>query len=155
MIIIEAVRTRCWQAIAGQHQVMTVDTCAEELRRGDLAAPGYVVVSADDLKRVGIESLPALAAARFRLQYPNADGMDDGERDLLALATTRQDDFRLCSCDKAAVLASHAMGWIDRLVSLESLAESVGARPHPPLRVQFTEARLSEWRTKVQLGVRL
>ena len=153
MIIIEAVRTGCWKAISGQQHIVTVTTCADELRSGDSSAPGYVTVTTEDLARATVESLPPLAAATFRLKYPDADGLDAGERDLLALASTRTDDFRFCSCDKAAVRAAHALGRIDRLVSLEAIANSVGARP--TLRVQYTEARLSEWRTKVALGVRI
>jgi len=155
MIVIESVRTGCWRAITGQRTVVTVNTCADELLGGNVTAPGYVAVSRADLARATVDPLPLLAAARFRLRYPDADGMDPGERDLLALATTRSDDFQLCSCDKAAVRAAHALGWIDRVESLEAVASSVGARPIPALRSQFTEARLSEWRTKLQLGVRI
>ena len=152
-IIIEAVRTGIWKAITGRERVVTVDTCENELLRGDESGAGYVTVTPEDLARAVVETLPPLASAEFRLRYPNADGMDAGERDLFALTLTRGDDFRVCSCDKAAVRAAHALGWIDRVVSLESLAAAVGARPHPPLWIQFTEARLSEWRTKLQLGV--
>lgn len=153
MIVIEAVRTGCWNAITGRHTVVTVDTCADELRRGDHAVSGYVPVTEDHLSRAVVESLTPFAAASFRLRYPAADGMDAGERDLLALAATRSDEFRICSCDKAAVRAAHAFGWIERVVSLEGLAQSVGAKPNPTLRMQFSESRLSEWRTKLQLGM--
>ncbi len=152
MIVIEAVRTACWNAIAGRRQVVTVDTCAAELRQGDESTAGYVPVSESQLARATVEPLSQVAKAAFRLRYPLADGMDAGERDLLALASTRSDAFQLCSCDKAAVRAAHALGWLDRVVSLEGLAQSVGARPNPVLRAQFTESRLSEWRTRLQLG---
>lgn len=153
MIVIEAVRTGAWKAVTGRYRVVTVDTCANELRQGDATALGYVAVTPADLARATIEPLTAITAAEFRLRYPDADGLDDGERDLLALATTRRDDFQLCSCDKAAVRAAHALGWIDRLISFEALLQCVGARAHPGLRIQFTERRLGEWRTKLQLGV--
>lgn len=155
MIVIEAVRTGCWNAITGQLRIVTVQTCEDELLRGDSTLRGYVTVTLEQLARVAVESVPPLAAARFRLQYPEADGLDAGERDLMAHAATRGDDFSLCSCDKAAVRAAHTLGWIDRVVSLENVAARCGARPNPPLRQQFTEARLSEWRTKLQLGVRI
>lgn len=155
MIVIEAVRTACWNAITGRRKVVTVETCADELRGGNPSAAGYVPVSEEQLARVTVEPLSPVAKAAFRLRYPSADGMDAGERDLLALATTRTDEFQICSCDKAAVRAAHALGWIDRVVSLESLAVAVGARPNPALRAQFSESRLSEWRTKLQLGTAL
>ena len=112
MIVIEAARTSCWNAITGQRRVVTVEECAKELRRGDTGTPGYVRVTDQDVTRMTVEPLRAEAAAAFRLAYPAADGLDPGERDLLAHATTRSDDFQVCSCDKAAVAAAHALGWL-------------------------------------------
>src|SRR5688572_14638873 len=109
MIVIEAVRTGCWNAITGRRQVITVQECADELRRGNPTSHGYVAVGPAELDRATILPLPPEAAASFRLSYPAADGLDPGERDLLALASTRADDFQLCSCDKAAVVAAHAL----------------------------------------------
>ena len=152
MIVIEAVRTACWNAISGQRTVVTVQECAEELRRGDPSVRGYITVSQKDISRMTIEPLLPAAAAQFRLAYPAADGLDPGERDLVALATTLTGEFRLCSCDKAAVVAAHALGLLDRVVSLEAVTESVGTRPHPPVRAQFTEARMGHWRTTLTLG---
>lgn len=152
MIVIEAVRTGCWNAITGQRTVITVAECADELRRGDPSVRGYVAVTSEDIARMTVVPLQPTAAATFRLAYPAADGLDSGERDLLALATTRADDFTLCSCDKAAVLAAHLLGWLDRVTSLEALAQSVGARPNPALKTQYTESRMGQWRTSLRLG---
>lgn len=99
-----------------------------------------------------VEPLSVEAAATFRLAYPAADGLDSGERDLSAHAATRSDDFLLCSCDKAAVVAAHALGWLDRVISLDELTQAVGARPNPRLKVQFTKARMAKWRTSLMLG---
>jgi hypothetical protein len=152
MIAIEAVRTGCWNAITGQRTVVTVEECAEELRRGNPSMRGYVIVTEQDVARMTVEPLPSPVAAQFRLAYPAADGLDPGERDLVALATTLTGEFRLCSCDKAAVVAAHALGWLDRVLSLETLADSVGARPNPRLRAQFTETRMGQWRASLLLG---
>jgi hypothetical protein len=155
MIVIEAVRTGCWNAISGQLPIVTVERCEEELLSGDPSEAGYVPVTRADLARVRVDAVAPVAAAAFRLQYPDADGLDDGERALLAHAARLAEPFEICSCDKAAVRAAHALGWLDRVVSLESLAGRCGARANPPLRRQFTEAVLSEWRTKLALGVAL
>lgn len=152
MIVIEAVRTRCWAAITGQRQVVSVEECANELRRGDTGTRGYITVTEQDIARMTVAPLSPEVAAAFRLTYPAADGLDPGERDLLAHATTRSDDFQVCSCDKAALVATHALGWLDRMVSLEAVAMTVGARPNPALKVQFTEARMGQWRTSLMLG---
>lgn len=125
MIVIEAVDTGCWNAIAGQLRVATSVECAEELRRGDVSSS---------------------------LRYPDAHRLDAGERDLLALATDLSDPFELCSCDKAAVSAIHALGYSDHLVSLEGLARRVGARPRRTLRRQYTEQAMRSWKTALLLG---
>lgn len=152
MIVIEAVRTACWNAITGQLRVVTVEECAEELRRGNPGTRGYITVTDRDVARITVTPLSDVQRAAFRLEYPAADGLDPGERELLAHAMTRTDDFQLCSCDKAAVVAAHALGWLDRVVSLEAVTTSVGARPNPKLKVQFTEARMGQWRTSLRLG---
>lgn len=152
MIVIEAVRTGCWNAITGRRHVVTVQECADELRRGDAALRGYITVTDRDLERIEVATVSQLEAASFRLRYSGADGLDPGERDLLAHAVARLDDFQICSCDKAAVVAAHALGWLDRVVSLEWVADGVGARHNPGLRTQFTEARMRQWRTSLTLG---
>ena len=152
MIVMEAVRTGCWNAITGQRQVVSVEECAEELRRGDPGTREYVRVTGQDVARLTVAPLSDVQRAAFRLEYPAADGLDAGERDLLAHAMTRTDDFQVCSCDKAALVAADALGWLDRVVSLEAVAASVGARPNPTLKVQFTETRMSQWRTSLRLG---
>lgn len=147
MIVIEAVATRCWNAITGGRQIVTVEECGEELRRGDSSVPGYVPVREEDIARATVRPLPSKADVTFRLQYPDAYRLDAGERDLLALAFVLTDGFLLCSCDRAVLTAAHALGWLDRIVSLEALATSVGGRPRRPFKRQYTETQLDIWRT--------
>ena len=155
MIVIEAVETGCWNAITGQLKVVTSAECADELRRGDVSRPGYVPVRNEDMRRASVREVPLEAKVGLRLRYPDAQRLDAGERDLLAIATDLKGDFYLCSCDKAAVVAAHALGLLDRVVSLEVLAESVGARPARAFKAQFGEKSLSAWRTDLLLGNRL
>lgn len=151
MIVIEAVDTGCWNAIAGAREIVTVEECAEELRRGDSSMSGYVPVCDEDIARATVRPLPTAADATFRLQYPDAYRLDAGERDLLALAYMLAGDFALCSCDKAAVTAAHTLGWLDQVVSLEALAANVGVRPRRPFRRQYTVKQLDIWRTSLIL----
>jgi hypothetical protein len=152
-IVIEAVRTRIWNSISGGRRIVTVQECADELARGhpDIGAK-YVTVTPDDIARALVLPLSIEASVRFRLEYADAAGLDAGERDLLALAAVRIDDFQICSSDKAALRAAQAMGFIDRVVSLEAVADSVGARADPRLRRQFTEAQMRTWRTSLRIG---
>jgi len=151
MIVIEAVDTGCWNAISGGRQIVTVEKCAEELRRGDPSVRGYVRVREEDIARATVRPLSHAADVTFRLQYPDANRLDAGERDLLALTYMLTDDFVLCSCDKAAVACAHALGWLDRVVSLEALAASVGVRPRRRFRRQYATRELDAWRTSLIL----
>ncbi|MDE2655803.1 MAG: hypothetical protein OXI71_18565 [Gemmatimonadota bacterium] len=151
MIVIEAVDTGCWNAIAGQKRVVTVRECEDELRRGDMGTPGYVTVTDENIARCRVVALSDADRAEFQLSYPGAHRLDPGERDLLALASSFQHNFELCCCDKAAVVAAHALGLLGRVVSLESLAESVGGRPRRAFKRQYTERTLATWRTALLL----
>ena len=143
MIVIEAVDTSCWNAITGQRQVVTVQECEDELLRGDSATPGYVTVTDEDIARCQVVAPSAADRVDFQLSYPGAQRLDPGERDLLALALSLQGDFKLCCCDKAAVVAAHALGLLDHVVSLERLADSVGGQPQRAFKRQYTEQLLA------------
>lgn len=152
-IIIEAVRTRCWSAVRAHFSVATVDRCCEEARTGQRHRPGYVPIEEADLRErlashaVGKEELVALVLAdaeAFRL--------DIGERELWAHALGRGDAWLASCCDRAAVNAAVRLGWEDRLVSLEELAETAGSkRAAQAMKDQFSRRRLAEWRTAALL----
>jgi hypothetical protein len=82
---------------------------------------------------------------RRTLASPPADELDPGERELLAHAMGRKDEWLASCADRAAVKAAFALGWIDRVVSLEALARAAGARPQ--LKFHFTNRWLSDVRT--------
>lgn len=153
-VVIEAVRTGCWNALTGGLTVDSVAECRREALAGSAETiSDYVIVGTEDLNRMHTvhEVVPSVRAA-FKLAYAEADALDAGEHDLLAHA---HDDatgaWRVCSPDKAAIRAAVRLGHGDRLVSLEELVSNVGARPHPDLRVQFTSGWLSSFRTRVLL----
>ncbi len=148
-IIIEAVRTGCWNALTTHFTVQTVEKCREEARTGEARRPGYVEVSEKMLRekltahRVSEAELAALSqrdAEAFRL--------DAGERHLLAHAAGRVDAWIACCCDQAAINVAVRLDWGDRIVSLEELTGAAGARQAVrQLKAQFTAGRLSAWRT--------
>ena len=152
MIVIEAVRTQTWNAISGQRTVATAEECRAELLRGDPGVSGYVPVTSDQISRAVVEPVSLKLAARFRLGYPGSDALDPGERDLLALTLEQEDDFELCCADKAAMRVAHGMGLLGKIISLEELADSVGAKPTPHLKTQKTRVRNQQWRTEILLG---
>ena len=156
-IIIEAVRTRCWNALTGGLRLETVAACRLEAGQGDRHRPGYVEVTEEDLGRLGaVHSVTALERAALGLDYPHAANMDSGERDLFAHAYGRagggDQTWLLCSPDRASIRAAVALGWADRMHSLEALVAAVGARCNPPLANHFGQRWLSDFRTGCLLG---
>jgi len=155
-VVLEAVRTRCWNAVTGGLRVETVEECRDEALRGDRGRPGYLPVSEQDLARIGaVHPVSALERATFAMAYADAQNMDAGERDLFAHAfgrVARGDDvWVLCSSDKACVRAAVALGWQERMHSLAALATAVGANPRPPLLDHHGERWLSNLRTEYLL----
>jgi hypothetical protein len=150
-VIIEAYRTNCWKAVTAHFSVATVEKCYEETLTGDPLRPGYVAVDPDDLRRglVGRDSVSNAQRAALLLSLENADALDAGERDLLACLLGRPGVWLVSCADRAAVNAALAMGFEDRLVSLDAIAKAAGARPD--LRRHFTEAWLREVRTAFKL----
>ncbi|HYW12819.1 MAG TPA: hypothetical protein VE871_12715 [Longimicrobium sp.] len=155
-VVLEAVRTRCWNAVTGGLRVETVEECRDEALRGDRGRPGYQPVSEQDLARIrAVHPVSALERATFAMAYPEAQNMDAGERDLFAHVfgrVARGDAvWILCSSDKACVRASVALGWHERMHSLAMLAAAVGATPRPPLLDHHSERWLSNLRTEYLL----
>jgi hypothetical protein len=150
-IIIEAVRTRCWNALGSYFSVETVEVCMEEALTGDPLQMGYVQINPAQLKKRVSKSHAAssLQTTRLALTYPTADALDLGERELLSHTMDRKDDWLLACADRAAVKAAFSLGWIERVISLENLARAAGARP--TLKFHFTERWLSDVRTAVLL----
>jgi hypothetical protein len=155
-VILEAVRTRCWNAVTGGMCVETVEECRDEALRGDRGRPGYVPVGEQDLARIRtVHPVSPLERAAFAMTYPDAQNMDAGERDLFAHAFGRvgrgDEIWILCSSDKACVRAAVALGWHDRMHSLGALATAAGATPRPPLLEHHGERWLSSVRTEYLL----
>ena len=150
-IIIEAFRTRCWNAVTTHFALETAEKCYEEALTGDLHRRGYVEIDAA-LLRKGLRSRHVVsdaARAALVLKLQRVDGLDAGERDLLAHALERADAWLASCADRAAMYAALELGWEERLVSLEAMARTAGARPS--LKAHFTEAWLSQVRTAYKL----
>ena len=154
-VIIEAVRTGVWAAMTGQLVVETVESCTEESMRGDPSDPKYVKVGVDELARISqVHPVTETERAALTLAYPDADGMDEGERDLFAHIISRSvgATWVLCSPDKASIRAAVVLGLGDSVCSLADLVGEVGARPKTPLRTHFEASWLSQWRTHFLLN---
>jgi hypothetical protein len=157
-VVMEAVRTRCWNAVTGGLCVETVEECRDEALRGDRGRPGYLPVSPADLARIRtVHPVSEVERATFAMEYPQAEFMDAGERDLFAHAYARvaRGDavWIVCSADRACVRAAVALGWYDQMHSLAALTAAVGAQPRFPLLNHYGERWLSTLRTEYLLDV--
>jgi hypothetical protein len=152
-IIIEAVRTGCWNALTVHFDVHTVEKCCEEARTGEAHRPGYVQVDEKALRtRLTVHPVSASEMAALRVRDAEAFRLDPGERDLWAHALGRNDAWVASCCDLAAVGAAVRLGWADRLRSLEEIVQAAGARAAlKNLKGQFASARLTQWRTAALL----
>ena len=149
-IIIEAVRIKCWRALTGRFQIVTVEKCCEEARTGDLRRPGYVRVSEKDLQtRLAVHRESRTELANLALRDSESYRLDDGERHLWAHALGRTDEWFACCRDHAAVNSAIHLGWADRFISLEEMVLAAsGKRSAGALKDHFRTARLSAWRTE-------
>jgi hypothetical protein len=153
-VIIESVRTGCWNALTGGLPVETVEECREETRRG-AGRKGYVEVSDSHLHRLrSVHAVDDLQRAELLLAAPTAAALDPGERDLLAHSLRRANEgdavWVLCSPDRAAVRTMVDLRRHDHLRSLQELLSTVGVSAK--LAVQFGTAWLAECRTACLLG---
>lgn len=132
-VILEAFRTGCWPAICGRYAVETVETCVAEALAGNPESPGHIRVDAAFLRGslAAIHTVTRLEIATLALEHPHSQGLDLGERDLLAWLYARGFDAEsrilLSTADKAAIVAAGQLGWLDLVVCLEDLGEASGA----------------------------
>jgi len=72
-IIIEAVRTGCWDGLRGHYELVTVEKCREEARSGIGRTPGYVMIEDHHLnKNITIVRATELECARLATACPDA-----------------------------------------------------------------------------------
>jgi hypothetical protein len=150
-VIIEAHRVKCWNALAHNFQLETVEQCCIELATGNRRRPDYVVVDVEGIKKSLVIHSPnpkELAQVETKLQEP--DLIDPGEKHLLAHAFAKPGVWYVSASDRAAVIAGHELGMLDRFVSLEALARALGITAQ--FKNHFTEKWFSVLRTDILTG---
>jgi hypothetical protein len=146
-VIIEAHRTRCWNAVVKGFALETTKECADEAGRGDQSDPLYVAVQVSQMSQVVTVDPAWHEPVKARSVFFSL--LQPGEQELLVYAYHDQSLPWASTADTAAVRAGHELGLLDRFVTLEELARLVGARPN--LRRHFTNAWLSRLRTELKL----
>ncbi len=86
--------------------------------------------------------------------YPSVFQLDDGEKDLLIYASTLgKSCWLLSSPDSAAMRAAHDQGWLDRIVSLESLLKTINCKSDKPLRENYKKKWDESKRSQIRFGI--
>lgn len=149
-IIIEAFRTRCWNALTNHYTIETVEKCCEEALTGAYHRPGYVTVDPNVMrKKLIVHTVSDMELINLAMALASSDRLDAGERHLFAHTLGRTDGWIMSCADRAAVNVALELGWEPRVVALELLARTAGAKPN--LKRHFTERWLSEVRTNYKL----
>lgn len=160
-VILESFRTGCWTAISSHFAIETVQKCVEETLTGNPGDPRHVAVASADLRTglAGEHPVTRKELAALVLAHPSCGTLDDGEKHLLAWLLANKllpsAIVVVTTADKAALVASHGLGWLDCAVSLEDLARraGVGRANLDALALQYREDWLSSIKTKIRMGI--
>ena len=160
-VILESFRTGCWTAISSHFAIETVQKCVEETLTGNPGDPRHVTVPPADLRAglAGEHPVTRKELASLVLAHPSCGTLDDGEKHLLAWLLANKllpsAVIVVTTADKAALVASHGLGWLDCAVSLEDLARKagVGRANLEALALQYREDWLSSIKTKIRMGI--
>lgn len=160
-VILESFRTGCWTAISSHFAIETVHKCVEETLTGNPNDPRHISVSPADLNAglVGQHPVTPKELASLVLSYPSCSTLDDGEKHLLAWLLSNKvlpsSIIVVTTADKAALIATHSLGWLDCAVSLEDLARQagVGRTKLDALAMHYQDEWLSRIKTKIRMGI--
>lgn len=153
MVIIEAQRISCWNALIQFFALETVEQCVIECATGDRFRKGYIKVDTEKLRmQIKVHAVTETMRVAFLTSDSRGSKLDPGERDLLAYALSQQETWLLCDPDKAAILSAHRLNFLDRVVALEGMALAAGIRKQG-FGKNHTKNWLAEFKTKVLLGI--
>jgi hypothetical protein len=160
-VILESFRTGCWTAISTSFSIETVEKCVEETLTGNPGDPRHIAVPPADLKAglAGLHTVTRRELATLVLSHSSSSTLDDGEKHLFAWLFANRllpsPVVLVTTADKAALVASNDLGWLDCMISLEDLARKagVGRSNLGALALQYRDDWLSGIKTKIRLGV--
>lgn len=160
-IILEAFRTSCWTAICKKYSVETVEKCIEEALTGNRDIPHHIAIDRNVLVN-GLAARHTVSKsdiAHLILAHSECQGLDNGELHLFswlkAYANLKDSLILISTADKAAIVATGKLGWIDSVVCLEHLVLQSGIRQSQcdNLARHFRIKWLDEIKLKIKLGI--
>lgn len=143
----------CWNLIRNYYKLETADYCIEEAVRANRSGKRLVNKSAEELrKEIHAHAVTDTQRTALAFALHGRVDLDDGERDLLSLSISfKEEIWWLCGPDKATLRAMNLLGILEKMCSLELLAQGAGAKGKP-WEIQYTEKWLSTKRTQLLLG---
>ncbi|MDA3934204.1 MAG: hypothetical protein PF630_07770 [Gammaproteobacteria bacterium] len=154
-VIIEAHRVGCWNAMVSQFKLITVEKVIEETQTGHQNRLPEQNINEAEL-RAGFHQISTVTRtqlATIDLDYVD-HGLDDGEHHLVALAATLEDAMWLLnSPDKGTIRFCSRAGWLDRLTSLEAMADAHGLPHGRHLRGNHTNGWLRRQINQFRFGL--
>lgn len=152
-IIIEAFRINCWMSLCSSYAIETVEKCIEEARTGNPETHNHIKINDEKLYKGFADRHKAnsLDIATLIDEYPNCQGLDDGELHLFAWLHAQKilpnPQLIISTADKAAIRAANEIGWIDQIKSLEELLQGSDKTKIKLLRQHFSVAWLKKIKT--------
>lgn len=159
-IIIEAFRINCWKALCQYYEVETVQCCIDECAAGDPLQPGRVPIPQQELLAglSKVHSVDDIMLISLAIEQPDLPAIDAGELHMMAWLHANPAEAvisAISTADRAAVRATHVLKLVDRVVSLQLLADTagVGVRQLQNLQHHFSEDWLRTVRTQLKMGI--
>ena len=155
-VILEAHRVSRWQHLSDHFKVHTVSKVIEETQTGYQKRTREEQINQKKLTESFSEVHPVSEhdIASTMISSPEIFSLDAGERDLLIYASKLAGDCWLISSpDSAAMRAAHKQGWLDKVVSLESLLETIHCKSDIKLRENYTKKWDEKKKSQIKLGI--
>lgn len=154
-VILEAHRVGCWNTLAGRFKLVTVEKVIEETQTGYQNRSPERTIDLSKLRASfhHIEPITELERAGFILSYRGVH-LDDGERDLViyALRLPVVPVWYLNSPDRASINFASSQNWLDRVVSLQEMADFVGYRANCGYGKNYTKSWLNNAKLDYRMG---
>jgi hypothetical protein len=153
-VILECHRTKLWNNLSKSFNLCTVTTVIEETQTGYQNRSPEFEVNYKNLKESFNEIFEVtdedLAICLF--EKPSIMDLDPGERDLLIYASKHgKNCWLLSSPDKAAMRVANEFGWLDQIISLESLIDCANLTTSRPLKDNYT----LKWHERISGQIRM
>jgi hypothetical protein len=148
-LILAAHRYKCWNSFVNNFRIETVERCVEECATGNNRHRNVFIDTVELRKCIKVHKVDCFQMAMAVKESRKLPVLDPGEKELLSHAFNRRDFWMISSQDAGCISAGNELGFLDRFVSPEELAEVLGL--NISFNDQFTKKWLVDLRSKIKL----